>query len=393
MLRRKIPVVSIVIRTKNEARWIWKTLKAIKSQSITPDEIVLIDNLSEDSTVTLAKEFGATKILNIEDYSPGRALNLGMHQTTSDFVVFLSAHCVPCDEFWLENLISSFHNDQIAATYGRQLPLPFSSDTDKSDLYAVFRNESKVQSSDGFMNNANSAILRRVWQQIKFDETVTNIEDRLWGKTVISKGFKIAYNADATVFHHNGMHKSGERANQASTVYVLENMIHSDLQKVTKKYKSVFNDSFLPIIIGSRNDLIDKRIKLFNDEIALTKSHFLDPTTILIGGNESEIWNATDSSVDKVRQDAYINVKNFILNQIKTLHPKARYVFVIFTESLSMDSEVLSDSLNKMIFENNVLVCIGTDCTNMQFKDLFIETEGGLYNFIAEIDPLLAHGL
>jgi glycosyltransferase involved in cell wall biosynthesis len=393
MLRKKIPAVSIVIRTKNEARWIWKTLKAIKSQSITPDEIVLIDNLSEDSTVTLAKEFGATKILNIENYSPGRALNLGMHQTTSDFVVFLSAHCVPCDEFWLENLISSFHNDQIAATYGRQLPLPFSSDTDKSDLYAVFRNESKVQSSDGFMNNANSAILRRVWQQIKFDETVTNIEDRLWGKTVISKGFKIAYNADATVFHHNGMHKSGERANQASTVYVLENMIHSDLQKDTEKYRSVFNDSFLPIIIGSRNDLINKRIKLFNDEIAPTKSHFLDPTTILIGRNESEIWNATDSSVDKFRLDAYVNVKNFILNQIKTLHPKVRYVFVIFTESLSMDSEVLLESLNKMIFENNVLVRIGTDCTNMQFKDLFVETEGGLYNFIAEIDPLLAQGL
>jgi glycosyltransferase involved in cell wall biosynthesis len=393
MSDKYFPTVSIVIRAKNEAKWIWKTLNSINSQSVIPEEIVLIDNLSEDYTISLAKEFGATKILTLKNYSPGRALNFGMQQTKSEVVVFLSAHCIPCDEFWLQNLISPFNYNQIAATYGRQIPLPFSADIDKSDLYAVFRNESKIQNSDGFMNNANSAILRKVWQQFKFDETVLNIEDRLWGETVISEGFKIAYEADAKVFHHNGMHKSGERADQSSTIQVLETMIFLDLQKDIEKYRSVFYDSFLPIIIGSKEDLINKKVNYFNEEVTQFKSYFLEPVTILIDEHESEIQNNTDVSISKVRQDLYVGVKNFILHQIKTLHPKAQYIFVIFAEGLPMTTQELLDSLNRIIFDNKVLVRIGTDCINLQFRDLFTESEKILYNFITEVDELFTQSL
>jgi glycosyltransferase involved in cell wall biosynthesis len=387
MLDKYFPTVSIVIRAKNEARWIWKTLNSINSQSVTPEEIVLIDNLSQDSTISLAQDFGATKILTLKNYSPGRALNLGMQQTKSEVVVFLSAHCVPCDEFWLENLISPFVSySKIGASYGRQLPLPFSADIDKSDLYAVFRNESKIQNSDGFMNNANSAILRKVWRQINFDETVTNVEDRLWGQTVISKGFKIAYDADAKVFHHNGMHKSGERANQSSTIQVLETLILHDLQNDIEKYRSVFYNSFLPIIIGSRKDILNEKVKIFNKEITHVNSFFLDPITILIDEHKGHTHSATDVDTNKFREDMYVCVKNFILDQIRIQHPKARYIFVIFAEGLPMNAQIILDSINKIIFKNEVLIRIGTDCINLQFKELF--TGGGLHNFIAEVDQL-----
>tara|TARA_A100001011_G_scaffold331002_1_gene357161 strand:- start:257 stop:436 length:180 start_codon:yes stop_codon:yes gene_type:complete len=41
----------------------------------------------------------------------------------SKYTVFLSAHCVPANEFWLDSLIGSIEkNNKIVAAYGRQIP-------------------------------------------------------------------------------------------------------------------------------------------------------------------------------------------------------------------------------------------------------------------------------
>lgn len=389
MLRKKLPTVSIVIRTKNEAKWIWKTLQAIKSQSIIPEEIVVIDNLSEDSTITLAKEFGATKIVDIEDYSPGRALNLGMDQTTSEFVVFLSAHCVPCDESWLEKLISPFRNYQIAATYGRQLPLPFSSDTDKSDLYTVFRNESQIQSIDGFMNNANSAIRRSCWQQVKFDISVTNVEDRVWGKEIISKGFKIAYAAESSVFHHNGMHKSSDRKDQFSTVNVLETKIFQDRENFLQEYSRVFHGSFLPIFIETEKSSISKTRELFTDSIAEIRSYFLDPVTLFMDGRKDRSDSHLQITSTEIEQNIVEIISSFAKNQVKNSHPKVHYLCVIFAGGRSFDSVAICSALNRVILGNNPFSYIGDDYDQTKFIGLSSGDKSPPGNYLIEIDFLL----
>ena len=389
MLHKKLPTISIVIRTKNEARWIWKTLKAIKSQSIIPNEIVVIDNLSEDSTITLAKEFGATKILDIEDYSPGRALNLGMARTTSEFVVFLSAHCVPCDEFWLENLISPFHNDQIAATYGRQLPLPFSSDTDKSDLYTVFRSESQIQSIDGFMNNANSAIRRSCWQQVKFDISVTNIEDRVWGKEIISKGFKIAYVADSSVFHYNGMHKSGDRKDQFSTVNVLETKIFQDRENFLQKYSRVFYGSFLPIFIEIEESSLRKTQELFIESIAEIRSYFLDPVTLFMDSSQLKFESHLEIASGEIEKNMVEMISIYAKGQLKNSHPKIHYLCVIFAGGSLFDSDAICSALNRVILGNNSFSYIGGDYDQTKFISLSSGDNCPPGNFLIELDYLL----
>jgi glycosyltransferase involved in cell wall biosynthesis len=386
---KTFPTVSIVIRTKNEAKWIWKTLKAIKSQSMIPEEIVVIDNLSQDSTITLAKELGASKILDIDDYSPGRALNLGMDQTTSEFVVFLSAHCVPCDEFWLEKLISPFHNYQIGATYGRQLPLPFSSDTDKSDLYTVFRNESQIQSIDGFINNANSAIRRSCWQQVKFDTSVTNVEDRVWGKEIISKGFKIAYAAESCVFHHNGMHKSSDRKDQFSTVSVLETKIFPDREIFLQEYSRVFHGSFLPIFIGTEEGSIKKTQALFTDSIVAIRSYFLDPVFLLMDDRKDRLDSHLQITSSEIKQNIVEIISNFARNQVKNLHPKVHYLCVIFDRGRSFDSAAMCAALNRVILGNNLFSYIGDDYDQTNLSGLSSGDNSPPGNYLIELDFLL----
>ena len=58
------PIVSIVIRTKNEERFIGQTLSAIFGQEIEPPfEVIVIDSGSTDSTLNIVRKFDAFPFL------------------------------------------------------------------------------------------------------------------------------------------------------------------------------------------------------------------------------------------------------------------------------------------------------------------------------------------
>lgn len=208
------PLVSVIVRTKNEERWITFCLDMIFKQTHKNVEVIVVDNESDDHTVALAKKF-PVKVINIKNFLPGKAINQGARASRGRYLVCLSAHCVPKNEFWLENLLKNFEHPAIAGVYGRQEPLASSPDNDKRDLIITFGLDRRVQQKDSFFHNANSMFRRDIWKKIPFDEQVANIEDRLWGKQVIDAGYRIVYEPEASVYHYHGIHQNGnvERAN------------------------------------------------------------------------------------------------------------------------------------------------------------------------------------
>ena len=72
-------MISIVVRTRNEAHWIERCLAAIALQDLQEWEVVLVDNASTDGTPGLASRFGC-RVLNISahTFSYGRAINVGV---------------------------------------------------------------------------------------------------------------------------------------------------------------------------------------------------------------------------------------------------------------------------------------------------------------------------
>ena len=73
----KEPLVSIIVRTKNEERWISSCLRSIYQQSYKNVEVVLVDNESTDMTVKKAKEF-PVKLISIKGFLPGKSINDGI---------------------------------------------------------------------------------------------------------------------------------------------------------------------------------------------------------------------------------------------------------------------------------------------------------------------------
>lgn len=214
-------LISIIIRTKNEERWIAPCLQAVFSQDHKEVEVIVVDNHSTDKTVEKAKRF-PVNVVQVDDYLPGKALNVGFKAASGEYIVCLSAHCIPVNAQWLSHLLINFEDKHVAGVYGRQEPLSFTSDFDKRDLMITFGLDRRVQIKDSFFHNANSMIRRDVWEVIPFDDKITNIEDRLWAEKVLKDGYKIVYEPLASVYHHHGIHQDRNPERCANVVRILE---------------------------------------------------------------------------------------------------------------------------------------------------------------------------
>ena len=65
----------IIIRTKNEDRWLKATLEKIFIQNYKKFKVAIVDNYSSDRTLEIAKRYD-TKIFKIKKFLPGKAINI-----------------------------------------------------------------------------------------------------------------------------------------------------------------------------------------------------------------------------------------------------------------------------------------------------------------------------
>ena len=243
---------SIIVRTKNEERWIAQCLSAIGKQSYENREIILVDNDSSDKTIQIASKFNVKHVnYHSEDgFKPGRAINLGIEASDGEFIVIISGHCIPTNNKWLETLLKNIGDDEVAGVYGRQEPLSFTSNLDKRDLAITFGLDKKIQQKDPFFHNANSAITRSTWEKFPFDNECTNIEDRIWGLEVIKAGKKIVYEPVASVFHHHGIHHGQNEGRANNIVRIMDSLTNG--KDKPQNHNNLNIAAFIPI----RGDLI-----------------------------------------------------------------------------------------------------------------------------------------
>ena len=238
------PLVSIIIRTKNEENWINSCLEAVFKQTYKKIEVIIVDNYSKDSTLKKAKKF-PVKIVKIKKFLPGKAINLGINNSKGQIIVCLSGHCIPVNNNWLWNLIKDLKSDKIAGVYGRQEPLSFSSDLDKRDLLTIFGLDKKIQVNDSFFHNAHSAIKKSIWKKIPFNDEIIHIEDRYWGEAIIKSGLRLVYEPKASVYHWHGVNHDLNNKRAKEIVALLEQINHN--KKIIKK-KNIENFKILAII-------------------------------------------------------------------------------------------------------------------------------------------------
>jgi len=207
-------MISVVIRAYNEEKWLNRCLLAVKHQRLAVEDIIVVDNESTDNSRNIAKSHDVNLLsISRDEFTFGRALNIGIEAAKGEIILILSAHCIPVDELWSSFLavhLNKDTNSNVCGVYGRQEPLPDTSDINARDLYTTFRNERQYQSHDYFFHNANSAILKSLWKTNPFDEKIRGVEDRAWGKLLTQMGHQIVYEPLARVYHHHGIHQNSD---------------------------------------------------------------------------------------------------------------------------------------------------------------------------------------
>jgi len=200
--------ISVVVRTLNEGRYLDNLLKSINRQAfksfiVQPIvNVVLVDSGSSDNTLAVASSHGV-EIVKIRqaDFSFGYSLNTGCHNASGQILVFVSGHCLPQGDDWIDCLIRPLLNGQCSYVYGRQLPVEETNFSEAQIFRRHYPDYDKRPQKSCFINNANAAIVKSVWEQYRFCEKVKGCEDIEFATRMQVDGHRIGYVSSAPVFH------------------------------------------------------------------------------------------------------------------------------------------------------------------------------------------------
>ena len=208
--------ISAIIRTRNEDQWIGHCIQSLLDNFEKP-EILIIDNNSKDQTIEIVNDFKEDKNLishdkryttiktfEINEYSPGSALNLGVSEASNENILIMSAHCV-INSLNIETLKKNFQNYK--CFYGNQIPVYRGKKIQKRYIWSNFIEKScenffSDQEKRYFLHNAFAFYNRNFLIENPFDENLSGKEDRYWVNSIISKNYKIFYDPTISVYHH-----------------------------------------------------------------------------------------------------------------------------------------------------------------------------------------------
>ena len=200
------PLVSIIMRSRNEGWALRETLPVVRAQEYTNWELIVIDSGSTDGSVELIRRAQPAHFIQIapEAYNPGRVMNQGMRLARSDYGIFLNADATPQGPGWLRPLVHALFDSQVAAAFGRQIPRP--------DCHAVFAHDyercfgSQRQSApwEHFFSMASSGIRKDIWARRGFTERLQYSEDDEYTRWCRAQGSSVVYVPASIVMHsHN----------------------------------------------------------------------------------------------------------------------------------------------------------------------------------------------
>ncbi|NWG90946.1 MAG: glycosyltransferase family 2 protein [Parvularculaceae bacterium] len=197
--------VSIIYRSLNEEKWLGESIAAARLQRLDNGqrpEFILVDSGSTDQTLEIAMREGV-RIVHIKksEFTFGRSLNFGCEAATGEILVFISAHCIPSHDRWLQNLIRPLCEAKAEYAYGRQVGHAVTRFSEHQVFGHFYGDLDKIPQTELYVNNANAALLRNAWAKIRFDEAATGLEDMVFAKTLMRDGGRLAYVADAPVIH------------------------------------------------------------------------------------------------------------------------------------------------------------------------------------------------
>jgi len=111
--------VSVVICAYNEEAHIRRLLRSLKDQTLSPSEVILVDDGSTDSTASIAHQESA-RVIPLPHRGPAVGRNIGALNARGVLVVFLDGD-MECAPRFLERLTAPIRQGKCAGTFTKEI--------------------------------------------------------------------------------------------------------------------------------------------------------------------------------------------------------------------------------------------------------------------------------
>ena len=198
--------ISVIIRNRNEAEYIGFAIQSCLDHLNSP-EIIIVNDQDNDDSIEIVKLFNnrvKIKIIQCQNYSPGKSINLGVTNSKNDYLLILSGHSqiTKIDFPGIKKDLEKYF-----AVFGKQVPIYKGKKITPRYIWSHFNDEkatnmySKIEDRH-FFHNAFSFFKKETLVKYPFDETLPGKEDRYWAQQIVKKKFKYLYYPELEVDHH-----------------------------------------------------------------------------------------------------------------------------------------------------------------------------------------------
>ena len=203
----------LVCPTRNPGDAFNEWLHAYQAQSTPPGAALIIDSESDDGSLLLARDHGFTiKSIPKREFNHGGTRQLAIDARPEyDFIVFLTQDAILADSDSLQKVLVPFKDERVGAVCGRQLPRKSAKPIEAHARLYNYPAQSYVRAIEdatefglktAFLSNSFAAYRASVLRELGgFPKNVIYGEDMYVAARMLESGYKIAYAADACVYH------------------------------------------------------------------------------------------------------------------------------------------------------------------------------------------------
>ena len=179
-------MISVVIRNKNQSGALTFLLKNLTERYwYDIAEIIVVDNLSTDSSKEVTEQFGA-RFVSIKNFSFGKSANVCAREARFPVVVIFSAHSYPVSHDFFKLIQTKFENNPNLAGL-RCLH--------NTNDYKNFINKipAVIDPNKSGLIFSGSAFSKAIWEKHPFREDVATFEDKEWTTRILKEGYEIDF--------------------------------------------------------------------------------------------------------------------------------------------------------------------------------------------------------
>lgn len=198
-----LPFVTVLIPALNESAHILKCIESLENQNYPSErfELIIIDNGSVDQTPELVRAAGI-RLLHEERKSAYWARNLGIQETTGDYLAFTDADCL-VDEAWLTNLVACA-TEKEAAVVGGLIEYEMVCDTLGNRLLIETHSADQIRINIEKFNSVaggNMLVSRDAFESLGLFNVIAWGSDIEFSQRAAAAGRTVAFAEDAIVYH------------------------------------------------------------------------------------------------------------------------------------------------------------------------------------------------